>query len=197
MEKSRYVLFAIAAITAGLGGVFFSGKPDKQPVAAQSAVIPSQATPAQASSDLVQTLASGKLKQPDGQAFSWKLPPSAKPAEPVAVVNFWATWCGPCVEEMPELDRLSKALAPNSVVGVAIDNPTNVREFLQKTPVTYPIALAGLEGTDLMRALGNTGGGLPFTVLLDAKGKVVFSKMGKTNEAELKQQLVNVANAAK
>jgi thiol-disulfide isomerase/thioredoxin len=195
MDKSRYVLMAIAA-AAGFGGFAASNLLTKQVITEPSAA-PTQTTQTAAPASLVVTLSSGNLKQPDGQPFSWKLPSSAKPEAPVAVINFWATWCGPCVEEMPELERLSKALAPNAVVGVAIDNPTNVREFLVKTPVTYPIALAGLEGTDLMRALGNTGGGLPFTVLLDAKGKVVFSKMGKTNEAELKQQLVNVANAAK
>jgi thiol-disulfide isomerase/thioredoxin len=185
MEKSRYVLFAIAAITAGLGGVFFSGKPTKQ-VPAEPSAAPAQAVAVPVG--LVATLSSGNLKQPNGQPLSWKLP-AAKANEAVAIVNFWATWCGPCVEEMPELERLSKSLPAGAVIGVAIDNPTNVREFLQKTPVTYPIALAGLEGTDLMRELGNTTGGLPYTVLLDAKGKVVFNKMGKTNEAELKAQL--------
>jgi thiol-disulfide isomerase/thioredoxin len=192
MDKSRYVLFVIAAIAAGLGGLFFNSKPTEHAPAQPSAVPAQSVAPA----GLVATLSSGSLKQANGQPLSWTLP-AAKGNQAIAIVNFWATWCAPCVEEMPELERLSKALPAGAVIGVAIDNPTNVREFLQKTPVTYPIALAGLEGTDLMRELGNTTGGLPFTVLLDAKGKVVFSKMGKTNEAELKQQLVNGANAAK
>ncbi len=182
MEKSRYVLFAIAAIAAGIGGFVFKGKPVEAPVAAP--VTQAVAAPA----GLVAVLGSGKLNQPNGQPLNWKLP-AAKGNEAVAVVNFWATWCGPCVEEMPELERLSKTLPAGAVMGVAIDNPTNVREFLQKTPVTYPIALAGLDGTELMRELGNTAGGLPFTVLLDAKGNVLFRKMGKTNEAELRGQL--------
>jgi thiol-disulfide isomerase/thioredoxin len=193
MDKSRYVLFVIAAIAAGLGGLFFNSKPAELAPAQPSAVPAqasqaSQATHTAAPAGLVATLSSGSLKQPNGQPLSWKLP-AAMGNEPVAIVNFWATWCAPCVEEMPELERMSKALPVGAVIGVAIDNPTNVREFLQKTPVTYPIALAGLEGTDLMRELGNTAGGLPFTVLLDAKGKVVFTKMGKTSEAELKAQL--------
>ncbi len=182
MDKSRYVLLAAAGIAAAIGGALFQGKQAKQD--APASVSPS-ATP---SSNLLATLASGQLKSPNGEAFKWQ--PVVLNGKPqISVINFWATWCAPCVEEMPELDRLSKSLGTGRVIGVAIDNPTNVREFLQKTPVTYPIAMAGLEGTDYVRELGNTAGGLPFTVIIDKDGKVLFSKMGKTNEAELKAQL--------
>jgi thiol-disulfide isomerase/thioredoxin len=103
------------------------------------------------------------------------------------VVNFWATWCPPCVKEMPELDRFHKAYAPKGwqVIGVAVDSPTPVREFLQKTPVGFPIGLAGFGGSELARALGNTGGGLPFTVVFDSQGKVAHTRLGQTSYAEL------------
>jgi thiol-disulfide isomerase/thioredoxin len=103
------------------------------------------------------------------------------------VVNFWATWCPPCVHELPEIDRFHAEYAPRGwqVVGLAIDSPSAVREFLARRPLRFPVGLAGLAGTDLSRQLGNTAGGLPFTVALDAAGRVVRRKLGATTYAEL------------
>jgi thiol-disulfide isomerase/thioredoxin len=103
------------------------------------------------------------------------------------VVNFWATWCPPCVHELPEIDRFHADHASRGwqVVGIAIDSPTAVREFLARRPLRFPIGLAGLAGTDLARQLGNTAGGLPFTVALDAGGRLVQRKLGATTYAEL------------
>jgi len=103
------------------------------------------------------------------------------------LLNFWATWCPPCVEEMPMIDRFFRDHGGNGwqVVGLAIDQPSAVRKFLQKTPVAYPIGLAGLQGTELVKSLGNTGGGLPFTLVLGASGTVAARKMGKLEPADL------------
>jgi thiol-disulfide isomerase/thioredoxin len=105
------------------------------------------------------------------------------------VLNFWATWCPPCVEEMPLLDAFYRENSAKSwqVVGLAIDQPSAVRKFLGRTPVTYPIALAGLGGTELGHALGNLAGGLPYTVVIGADGDVLQRKMGRLTTADLAQ----------
>jgi thiol-disulfide isomerase/thioredoxin len=103
------------------------------------------------------------------------------------LVNFWATWCAPCVREMPEIDRFYNDFKANGwqVVGLAIDGPTPVREFLGRVKVGFPIGLAGLDGTELVKTLGNAQGGLPFTVAFDAAGRLVQRKLGETSYEEL------------
>lgn len=103
------------------------------------------------------------------------------------LINFWATWCAPCVRELPEIDRFHREFGPRGwqVLGLAIDSPTPVREFLARVKVGYPIGLAGLEGTDLVFQLGNPQGGLPFSVMIDAQGKVLHRKLGETHYDEL------------
>ena len=103
------------------------------------------------------------------------------------VLNFWATWCPPCVKEMPEIDRFHKTFGARGwqVLGLAIDSPTPVRQFLARTPVGYAIGLAGLEGTELIRRMGNPLGGLPFTLVLDREGFIAHTKLGETGFDEL------------
>ncbi len=103
------------------------------------------------------------------------------------LINFWATWCPPCIEELPMVDRFFRDHAASGwqVIGLAIDQPSSVRKFLEKTAVSFPIGLAGLEGTELVKQLGNTGGGLPFTLVVQADSKVAARKMGKLEPADL------------
>ena len=85
------------------------------------------------------------------------------------------------------VDRFFRDQAPNGwqVVGLAIDQPSAVRKFLARMPVSFPVGLAGLEGTELVRQLGNTAGGLPFTLVVDSNGAVAARKMGKLEPTDL------------
>jgi thiol-disulfide isomerase/thioredoxin len=104
------------------------------------------------------------------------------------LLNFWATWCPPCVREFPLLDRFQRAQAPAGwqVVGLAVDGPTPVREFLLRNPVSFAIGLAGLNGTQMTRSLGNSSGALPFTAVFDRRGMLRRQHLGELDEAVLK-----------
>jgi len=105
------------------------------------------------------------------------------------LVNFWATWCPPCVEELPMLNAFYRTHAPKGwqVLGLAVDQPSAVRNFLQKLPLDFPVGMAGLAGTQLSRDLGNPTGGLPYTVVMGVAGTVLHRKIGKVSEADLAQ----------
>jgi thiol-disulfide isomerase/thioredoxin len=103
------------------------------------------------------------------------------------LVNFWATWCAPCREEIPLLDAAQQQYASRGlqVVGIAIDNAANVRQYATSMKIDYPLLLADSAAVGLMRSLGNASGGLPFTVLLDRSGRLVDRRLGPYSAAEL------------
>ncbi len=107
------------------------------------------------------------------------------------VVNFWATWCAPCIEEMPDLQKVQAEYAERGVtiVGVAIDNASAVKRFRDEQNVAIPLLVAGAAGTELVRHLGNASGALPYTVLVDRSGRVAQSKRGRLQASELRAWL--------
>ncbi|WP_051532224.1 TlpA family protein disulfide reductase [Brackiella oedipodis] len=111
----------------------------------------------------------------------------------VTIVNFWATWCGPCVREMPELDRLAKQHPKLNVVGFAIDSAENIQNFQKKVQVSYPLLVGGPKFLKLMRQLGNPKGGLPFTLILNEKGQVIHKILGELNPEKLQQVLQKIS----
>jgi len=112
----------------------------------------------------------------------------------LTVINFWATWCPPCIEEMPELSRIHAEMSSSGVklIGLAVDSPSNVREFLEDKQFSYPLLITGGAGTDLAKRLGNAIDALPYTVLIDEKGTVIRQKAGRIHEEELKSWIAEV-----
>ncbi len=103
------------------------------------------------------------------------------------LINFWATWCPPCVEELPLLNAFHQQHAAHNwqVLGLAVDQPSAVRRFMEKLPLSFPVGMAGLAGTELSRTLGNATGALPFTVVMGKDGLVRHRKLGKVDAADL------------
>lgn len=109
----------------------------------------------------------------------------------ILVVNFWATWCLPCREEIPALIKIHDKHVANGVeiVGIALDDVTKVRDFAMQMNIGYPLLIAGAEILDLGKPLGNRAGVLPFTVVLDRGGQMAYSHTGALTEAGLKLAL--------
>lgn len=110
------------------------------------------------------------------------------------VVNFWATWCPPCVKEMPDLESLSQSHTDVEFVGLAIDTKRNVKKFLEQIPVSYDLYVPGHGGVKHMRELGNPKAGLPFTLIINAEGVVTEHILGQIDKAELDLILDNLKN---
>lgn len=174
-SSNRRALLVGAAATAGLAGAGFawwrSGKPDDR---AKPEIGAGQ-------SGLGQFWAL-ELPTPSGQNIAL----ASLKGRPL-LLNFWATWCPPCVEELPLIDRFYQENAAKGwqVLGLAVDQPAPVKAFLSKSPVTFPIAMSGLAGVELSKSLGNLSGGLPFTVVIGSQGDVLHRKMGQVTPADL------------
>lgn len=128
---------------------------------------------------------------PDAAGRIWRL--SQWQGRPL-VCNFWATWCEPCREEMPLLDAAQTKFAVKQlqIVGIAVDNAKNVSDYAAKAGFQFPLLVGQLEAVDLMRELGNTAGALPFTVLLDARGRLRRRKLGAYSAADLDTDLAQL-----
>ncbi len=137
-----------------------------------------------APSEAEQTLWQQRFQSPDGAEWAMQ----SLRGQPL-VVNFWATWCPPCIAELPLLDDFYQQNAANSwqVVGLAVDKPSSVRSFLARAPVHFPIGMAQDGGSALARSLGNLSGGLPFTVLLGRDGRIRHRKIGQLTAPNLQQ----------
>jgi thiol-disulfide isomerase/thioredoxin len=137
---------------------------------------PKENTPSTAS------LYNSMINDPDGRPQSLK-----QFQDKTIVLNFWATWCEPCLEEMPELSKIytenkSKNLV---VVGIAIDEERAVKSYLKKTKVAYPIFVDEDKGVILSKNLGNNEGILPYTVIINSKGNIQKTILGRVHKDQL------------
>ena len=107
----------------------------------------------------------------------------------LVLVNFWATWCAPCREEMPLLDRTRRDLAGKGfeVVGIAVDDADAVATFLKESPVQYPILIGA--DNDTLRKFGDGSGVLPYSVLIDSEGKLLAQRAGGFSSSSLSRWL--------
>lgn len=176
MQRRHWLMGGVAVAAAG-AGVYLqtrsSGTADA-PASAEPGV--AVLTPADAAVWAMQ------FETPDGGTLAM----ASLKGRPL-LLNFWATWCPPCIKELPLLDRFARehAGAGWQVLGLAIDRRDPVREFLQRQPVGFHIALAGVPGAELLRTLGNGAGALPYTVTFDASGAARHRKLGEVTPAEL------------
>lgn len=138
-----------------------------------------------------------KLPGNDAVAMLWQTTLSDSAGKPYAlkqyqgkpmILNFWATWCEPCREEMPEISAFAQAHPDIVVLGLAIDEAAAVHEFTQTTPVKYPLLIAE-EDMSLAQGLGNDKGVLPYTVILSAQGQVTHTFFGRINQEMLQKAL--------
>jgi len=171
VNKRQWILIVVCGFLAGAIGMGLASYQFRTVAASDSAV---------------ENFLKQELRSPDGELL-----PTKTWRGKTLVLNFWAPWCPPCVEEMPELVRVQEKYKAKNVlfVGIGVDSPSNIRQFLLKTPVNYPIVLGGLEGSNWAKTMGNPSSGLPFTVLIDEKGSIKRVKLGKISEDELSSWL--------
>jgi peroxiredoxin len=107
------------------------------------------------------------------------------------VINFWATWCAPCIEEMPQLQALADQLQSSNVtvLGIGVDEPDNIRQFRREHSIRFDLLAAGFDGMELAQRLGNPSPVLPYTVLVSAQGQVIARYSGRIDPAELRRKL--------
>ncbi|ASC64127.1 TlpA family protein disulfide reductase [Achromobacter denitrificans] len=144
---------------------------------------PAPAAPADAGDPVAALM---QLQLPDLSGASHTL--SGWKGQPI-VVNFWATWCAPCVREMPELDALQKKYPQVRFVGIGVDSAANMQKFVEKVQVSYPLWVIGAGAIDTLRKLGNPSGGLPFTIVFNADGGINRKILGEIQPDDLDRTL--------
>ncbi|GAB2905268.1 hypothetical protein GCM10027046_38810 [Uliginosibacterium flavum] len=114
------------------------------------------------------------------------------------LINFWAPWCAPCVEEMPELAALQTELGAEHIqfIGIGLDSQESIRKFADRFEISYPLYVAGMHGAELSAQFGNRSGGLPFTALIGQDGRIVKTWLGRLNMPELRKDLAACLSSA-
>lgn len=192
VTTARIVMVAVAAGVLGvLASLWFGGSPllrselgqrGVQAVLQASAPAPPVGVTPAGLGDAMPT-----VTLPDLEGRMQTLPDAYR-GRPL-LVNVWASWCGPCIEEMPELERYAatQGSAGVQVIGLALDTPANIRDFLTRVPVSYPILVDTPGPADASVWLGNTRGVLPYTVLIGGNGRILRRKIGPFEPGEIER----------
>ena len=162
----RKIFIGVVGICAGIAGIWFSLR------SLDTAVPQANVAP----------LWAAEFKDLQGKP----VPMASLRGKPV-IVNFWATWCGPCKEEMPDFERFARSPDGKKaqIVGIGIDSAANMQAFAKQLGISYLLVEAGGQGLDILTAAGDKPRALPFTIVLNAAGEPVFSRIGKVNYDDL------------
>lgn len=173
----RHSLLIILVSTLAASAGYYFGRP--QPIVSP----PPEAAPTAGAPARLLALTLPDLEGKPQSLTQWK--------GKVLVANFWATWCPPCKEEMPEFSRINSEYASNGVqfVGISIDSAEKVAAFQKEFPVSYPLLIGNLETLQLSSDLGNRAKALPFTVILRADGSIQQVKLGKFATSDLEKAI--------
>ena len=170
----RYLLYVFIALTAFGGGIWLRDKGQGGP---QSAASPASAA------DALFALSLPDLKNQPQSLGQWR----GKPL----VVNFWATWCAPCREEIPVFVKLQDRYRDKGLqfIGISIDQMDKTREFAATFKINYPTLVGAFEAIEVSQKAGNTSRALPFTVILDRNGRIAATEVGGLTEQKLESLL--------
>ncbi|MEO6185786.1 MAG: TlpA disulfide reductase family protein [Steroidobacteraceae bacterium] len=197
MNKGVVIAVAIG-IAAALGFVAQRRLSPESPVPATAAVAPAPAEPAvepsatdspEAAPKVPETLPQLELADRDGRKRrlgEW----SGRPL----MVNYWATWCGPCRREIPLLNELRKQRSAQrlEIIGIAVDFRDDVLKYARETTITYPLLIGEEDGLEAVKAMGMQPA-FPFTVFADSKQRIVALKVGELHQDEADLILDKVA----
>jgi peroxiredoxin len=156
--SARWAVIAAVGVIGLVAGIYFgtNGAPRQEPIAAAA----------------LRGLALPDADGTEQRIDQWR--------GKVVIVNFWATWCAPCREEMPEFVKAQTELGPKGlqIVGIAVDQPDKIRQFAAEIGLNYPTLVGGFGAMELSKTLGNTVMALPFTVIVDRQGAIAHTQLG-------------------
>jgi peroxiredoxin len=186
-----FVIMALVALLAAGGGYLVAMRLGKPPAPAATPVMPPVTTSAVPAPE---TLV-GQRRPDFSLADAAGNPVEAADFDgQVLLLNFWATWCAPCVEEMPMLSRLQRDFSARGlrVVGITVDDPVRARAFAQDLGLDYPLLFGTGEAMLIGRRYGNASGMLPYSVLIDAAGTVRWTHLGAVSRQQLESRLAQL-----